>query len=413
MSGQRDRVERVEQGATEAPGGRRHAWRPEQATVAPTDARDLRRRMLLLVLAAAVLLAQVLLGAAAPAGACACGAFVDPEGERSDASVTEETAILSLRDGVQTIVLGLELDAVRTGSALILPTPAVPEVSAASAGTLREMAVATAPREEVELELFGPPPWSRDGAGAAPTGAPGETVTVHTESRVGDFDVAVIEGDAQAVRDWLDANGYALPEPVGALLEPYAEDGWVFSAVRYAADAELAGDVDPLRFDFPAEELVYPVRLSQAATAEQSLHLFVLAPEPVARTDAGTAGQEVTSPWIADPEGAGWTWTDDTLRELTGADASGPDGAGEAAERPRVVTEFEIRGTPETFTTDLTFAEDPGIEHVVPTTTRVEVVRFAGIGVGYWLVGLASALGVVTVIALLTSAGWLRARRRR
>ena len=77
-----------------------------------------------------------------------------------------------------------------------------------------------------------------------------------------------------------------------------------------------------------------------------------------------------------------------------------------------MVTEFEIRGEPESFTTDLVFAEDPDAEWVVPTETVTHTVTVAGIPVGWLLV----AAGVITVLALGVAASALvaalRMRRR-
>ncbi|WP_341856797.1 DUF2330 domain-containing protein [Brachybacterium sp. GPGPB12] len=128
-----------------------------------------RRRLLAVALTGMLVLAQLLLGAANPAGACACGVFFDPVDQRTDAGVLRESAILSLDDGVETIIMGLALDGTRTGSTLLMPTPSVPEVSAASSGTPREMQTATAPREEVEYDLWGDNPFLA-GSGA-PEGA--------------------------------------------------------------------------------------------------------------------------------------------------------------------------------------------------------------------------------------------------
>ncbi|MFD4007774.1 DUF2330 domain-containing protein [Brachybacterium paraconglomeratum] len=368
-----------------------------------------RRGLLAVALTGMLVLAQLLLGAANPAGACACGAFLDPVDQRTDAGVLRETAILSLDDGVETIIMGLALDGTRTGSTLLMPTPSVPEVSAASSGTLREMQTATAPREEVEYDLWGDNPFlAGSGApeGSAPMGGTG--VTVHEQSRVGDYDVAVLEGGADSVRTWLAENGYEVTDSVSVLLDPYAEEGWVFTAVRYAADAELGGEMEPLRIDFPSDELIYPMRFSQAATQRQSLSLFVLSDQPMQRTDGSVDGQRVQRPWIADPTLWEWDWSDPTLRELTGtAAAEAADGV-EDETRHRIVTEFDISGEPGSFTEDFTFGPDPEADHVVPTYTVTEIVTFAGFPVGWLLV----AAGVVTALALIVAAASLASARR-
>lgn len=369
------------------------------------------RRALLSLLAAAVLLGQILLGTVSPASACACGAFIDPVGQRTQSNVLGETAVLSLREGTQTMVMGLQLDASRTGSTLLMPTPSVPEVSDAESGTLREIAAATAPRKEVDYDLFGPNPFR--GAGAGDAGSPGEGgVTVHEQTRIGSYEVAVLDGGADGVRTWLAENGYEISPEVAPLVDPYAEEGWSFTAVRFAPDAVLDGDLEPLRFDFATDELVYPMRFSQAAQTEQSVRLFILSDEPVQRTDPFHAGQDSTRPWIGDPTRYGWVWSDATLRELTGEDLPAASNGGSSEGEHSVVTEFDIRGEPELFTTDLTFGADPEAESVIPTYTVTQVVTVAGIPVGYLLV----LAGIITAIAVLVAV-WalvrLRSQRRR
>lgn len=369
-----------------------------------------------MLLAGAVLLAQLLLGIASPAAACACGGFVDPADRPDGANVMKETAVLSLRDGVQTTVMGLALDAERVGSALLMPTPSVPEVSAAQSGTLREMAAATAPREVIEYDYWGENPFgagagSGDGVG---TSAPGEgqgEAIVHEQSRIGNYEVAVLGGEADGVRAWLADNGYALPEELSVLIDPYAEEGWSFTAVRYAEDAVLSGDVEPLRFDFATDELIHPMRFSQAAEESQHVHLFVLGETPVRRTDSSVSQQDVSSPWIGAPTSHDWTWSDATLRELVGADLRYDPETEEHPVRHRVVTEFEVHGDPESFTTDFTFAPDPEAEDVIPTYTTPELVTLAGVPVGYVLVLAGLVTVAAVIVAVLAMAYAARARR--
>ncbi|GAA1712568.1 DUF2330 domain-containing protein [Brachybacterium phenoliresistens] len=356
-------------------------------------------------LALLVLAAGVLAGAVAPAGACACGAMADPEDSRSDAAVTRETAVLSLREGTETIILSLELDAEAPGATLLMPTPAVPTVTEGDASTLREVAVATLPRVEHELDWWGEGRGGGDGApGAGAGGAPEAPVTVHSRERVGDFEVAVLDGSAEGVSTWLSSSGYVLPQEVLDLLPVYVEDGWTFTAVRYAQDVDMSRDVSPLRFDFASDELVYPMRLSQAARSTQEVHLFVLDPEPVRRTDASAAQQSVQRPWIADPTHVGWTWSDGTLRELS------QDGEGRPGRA--MVTEFTIRGEPASFTTDMTFAADPADPWIVPTRTETTTVRVAGIPAGWVLVAAAGTIGVLVLYGAGMTALAVRRRRR-
>ena len=372
---------------------------PMRLSVRSVSVQGVRVRRLLLV--ASILAAQLLVGALTPASACACGAFIDPADAGNDSHVLEETAVLAHRDGRETIIMGFQLGASRTGPALLVPTPTVPDVSAADADTLSEMRSATQPRQRIRYDYWGTseePPGlvgSGDDRGAA---VPDSAAVVHSRQRIGSFDVAVLGGEAAPVRTWLADNGFALSDEVSPLLEPYAEEGWTFTAVRYADDAVLEDETEPLRFDFDSEQLVYPMRFSQAASVPQELNLYVISDQPMQRTDASEDEQISERPWIADPTDEDWTWTDDTLRGLIAPDDH--DG------RHGMVTQFRIWGEPESFTTDFAFAPDPEQDTVVPTYDVTEVVYLGPFPAGWTLTGIVVLLGnlitaIVTVIVLV------------
>ena len=65
--------------------------------------------------------------------------------------------------------------------------------------------------------------------------------------------------------DWLDANGYAIRDEIAARLQEYVEKGWYFVALKLTSDAPLDGMLDPVRFTFDSDELVYPMALSKRA----------------------------------------------------------------------------------------------------------------------------------------------------
>lgn len=349
------------------------------------------------------------IGAASPAGACACGAIAVPEGSVS-AEVLEETAVLS-RDaetGIETIIMGLDLEAGVPGATLLMPTPSIPEVSEGSASTLREIIAATAPREEIELDLWGTGFGSGSGTEAGAPAPTGEAVEVHARERIGDFDVAVLGGDTDGVRTWLAQNGFVLSDALAPYLEEYAREGWTFTAVRYAPDADLSDGAEPLRFDFASDELIYPMRLSQAATRQQSVNLFVIGESTVRRADASAAAQTVERPFLYDPTLLGWIWSDDTLRELVGV--PGPDAGRYTSERPEI-TQLTIYGDPETFTTDIVLEDDPDAEWTYPTYTTVRTVEVLDIPVGWLLVAAGTAIAVL--LAALAVMALLLARSRR
>ncbi|MEI6503812.1 MAG: DUF2330 domain-containing protein, partial [Armatimonadota bacterium] len=122
---------------------------------------------------------------------------------------------------------------------------------------------------------------------APPGGGPG-AVKVLQRVLVGDFDAAVLAaGDGNALRQWLLANRYAVPEDPEGVLGAYARQGWVFVALRMQDQAaetkpQLA-DVPPagLRFPYPAGKLIFPLTISRlSAPAQSSILLCTIGDAP-------------------------------------------------------------------------------------------------------------------------------------
>ncbi len=209
--------------------------------------------------AAAVLAIGAALSLAAPpAGACACGIAID-------ASVSEESGLVIEGPGSERIVLSLDLtsDGGRR-AAVVLPVPGLPAVEAVTGGDpLAYLDRATAPAPAVGSS-----------AGGADTAAP--PIDVIGRETVGGYDVARLgAGDAGALDDWLDRNGYVLPAGAGPILGEYVDEGWRFVAIRLAPGAE--GRLKPLAVSFPTERAVYPMRLAQLGTEPVNLTLYTLA----------------------------------------------------------------------------------------------------------------------------------------
>ncbi|MEV4422264.1 DUF2330 domain-containing protein [Patulibacter sp. NPDC049589] len=235
----------------------------------------------LLVLATAVVLGT--LAVARPAGACACGIAY---GSR----VSTERAIVSLEEGREEIVLGLDLAAPGTTApgdrrpAVLLPVPSTPRVAALPAGAARvfdelELATRTVPR---------PRSGDDDGVAAAVPDAGG--VSVLSRERIGGYDVTRLRaGDAAALRRWLNAGGYDTPAAAEPMLRDYVRRDWAFVAVRLADP--VRGDrqtLSPLRVSFATDRLVYPLRLSSTSTTPVAVDLYVAGDHRVLATGFDT-----------------------------------------------------------------------------------------------------------------------------
>lgn len=232
----------------------------------------------------ALLALAVVLVAARPAGACACGIAYG-------STVSTERALLSLEDGRQEIVLGLDLaapSASRSASssrrpAVLLPVPATPTVTAldeAEARIFDDLESATRPLATRES--------GGDGDGAT-AGAP-KGVSVLSRERIGGYDVTRLRaGDAGDLRSWLNRGGYETPARAEPILEDYVDRDWAFVAIRLADPvAGEARPLTPLRVSFASERLVYPLRLSSVSERPVDVELYVAGEHRVLATNFDT-----------------------------------------------------------------------------------------------------------------------------
>ncbi len=104
------------------------------------------------------------------------------------------------------------------------------------------------------------------GGAADDGGEPG--VQVLSMQQVGSFEVTVLAGtDAQAVVDWLDANGYQQDPESVPILQQYIDENHVFAAVKLTDGAGL-GEIHPIALRFRSSEPCVPLRLTRIAAVE-------------------------------------------------------------------------------------------------------------------------------------------------
>jgi hypothetical protein len=320
---------------------------------------EVRRGIAVAALALGLTLAPV-----APAGACACGGVAPSPG--SEVAVGEERAIISWQGGIEQIDLLLGVVSTEAETGLIFPTPSPATVSLGDRADFDAIDRVTTPERIEEYDWWS---FRSPGDGASAGAAP----TVLDVVQLGPIEaVTLAASDSAGLETWLTDNDFALSPEVTALLDGYIERGWFFVALRLTGDAPLEGGLDPLRFRFETDELVYPLELSRAATSPQTVRLFVFGDhrQRVSFVGAGTPSASFTS-WAApvtDTEVAAFG-AFLTVFELYFADPSS-----------------QILG-------DLEFA-DTLSDDVTGTEYRVSVpVEFVGIPLGWIIVALALAGG--------------------
>ncbi|MFB6810516.1 DUF2330 domain-containing protein [Streptomyces sp. NPDC056387] len=304
----------------------------------------MKRRIAALLLA---LLATQLGSLISPAYACGCGAMI-PAGY-ARIGVERETSVVRFDGRTEQIVMGFVVRGDAPRAAWIMPVPGRATVELGDGDVFRQLTWLTRPEFKTRGYFWPrdrdwPFSWgTSDSAGDAAPRAGAPSVGVVGREQLGDFDVARLTAtDPDALRNWLETNGFTLPDGLAAELKPYVDRKWEYVAVRLAPrepGKTLTGTLDPLKIRFDSDRLVYPMRLSRLAKTPQSLGLYVLADhrmEPASRI--GGAEPKVTFAGEVTPEGALATLTGGKPAFLTAIDQEFP-------EPGRIDGDHELRAT--------------------------------------------------------------------
>lgn len=250
-----------------------------------------------------------------------------------DPVIPDQQALISFRDGRETLVIETAFTGRGTGFAWVVPTPAVPEIRPSPDYLLSSLSY------EAQANLISQVPdlrivalllaggllvarhvrkddrrrWRRvaataaavalffqmaaDGApvagpGVATAGPAGSALTLPTTPREELVEVrqrATIDGfetvtlaarDPDALQTWLVKNGYSVPGGLADVAAAYVRNGWVFNAIRLRRDADTrdTNRIRPLVFTFPTQTPVYPMRLTGLTTEPVDVRLFVAGP---------------------------------------------------------------------------------------------------------------------------------------
>ncbi|UFU06365.1 DUF2330 domain-containing protein [Ruania halotolerans] len=356
----------------------------------PRGARTRRRGVAMIALTVALAAAAVL--APQPAEACACGAALTSDGY--DVAVNREVAVVAWDGATEEILLQLDMMTEADDAALLIPTPAPAEVALADPAVFDALEEMTAPRTEVRYSW-----WPENGAGGsgAGDGAPGSAaVDVMSTVELGPLEVSVLSAsDADGLATWLDEHSYVMGDAVAEALLPYVAEGWYYVAVRLNPEADaLAGSIQPLHLSFDADSMLYPMRISAAAAADQFVRTYVIAEQQVQRTDPSwdsiTGDLRYAGP--LDPDDV----SDPTLTELAG------DGA--------YLTVFDqwFYNPGSEIVSDFTFGPTSGGADYHPVQYETRMREILGLPAGPVLV----AIGGIAAFGALAAASVISRRRR-
>ncbi|MDM8549864.1 DUF2330 domain-containing protein [Desulfobacterales bacterium HSG2] len=201
------------------------------------------------------------------------GCFVWDRG--ADLNEPSQKAVIWWDGTREVLLLQVRYEGPAEDFAWIVPLPSKPEISAVDADK--------SPFAEISL-------YTQKRIGWAYRSIERGGVTVLERRIAGVYDIAVLSSaDAGALGGWLNRNGFAFPASRTDVLEHYTRKGWVYAAMRIDRKSlgkdeisELrTGELQPVRFSFPADEAVYPLRISSVNAGETEIQLYVLADAPV------------------------------------------------------------------------------------------------------------------------------------
>lgn len=107
--------------------------------------------------------------------------------------------------------------------------------------------------------------------------APEDEVTVVHEGRVGPYETVTLSAEnPNALAEWLEDNGYVLPDEVKPIIDAYVEEKFDFIALKLAPDQNVRA-MTPVRVVTPGSGYTLPLRMVAAGVGESvDLVLYVI-----------------------------------------------------------------------------------------------------------------------------------------
>jgi hypothetical protein len=226
-------------------------------------------------------LATVLLTSLLATPAFACGGFFcnlqDPINQAA------ERVLYIAQGGKITVHIQIAYQGPPAGFSWVLPLQKKPEVGIGSDSVFTALEQRTSPQFVLEMQgdekcQFNQCPLAMASAGGVDSNAESSKgVTVLEQKAVGPYLSTVLAGDTgQAVRDWLDGNGYGQPKETAAILDVYAKKKFVFLALKLLADKDVK-DLAPVVVSMDEPNPCLPIRLTKiAAEPDMPIVLWML-----------------------------------------------------------------------------------------------------------------------------------------
>ena len=189
-----------------------------------------------------------------------------------------QKAIIEYENGRQELILQVKYEGDADRFAWIIPVPSYPDVDATNAGQFEQLAHLTAVLVPVGGSWFG-----------CSFGADGDVeplVDVWEEDFAGIYEYAVLSAkDPQALLEWLNTNGYLLPQDGPEIVNHYIEKEWYFVAIKIntgeEAEGLAEGTIQPLKLSFVTSEPIYPLKITSLSSDTCEILLYIIANKKV------------------------------------------------------------------------------------------------------------------------------------
>jgi hypothetical protein len=160
--------------------------------------------------------------------------------------------------------------------AFLVPTPTRPELDESGNAAFPYLQRLTEPeRQRIQRPVGGGCACAEAAAPKAANRAAG-AVQIVDEKRVAGFNAVVLAADsADALVDWLNANGYEFSPEAEVWAKPYVDAGWMITALKVAKDDEQTDDkkvaAAALRMTFQTDRPLFPYREPDPGASAQAL----------------------------------------------------------------------------------------------------------------------------------------------
>lgn len=242
------------------------------------------------------------------------GCYIPERAVRKIPEIVAQRAVLSWKDGVETLVISSALDSEAQTLGWIIPVPAIPTtMEKATPGALKTLDFCIQPKITHDLsqeiratiwvvllfnlfvstQLFRQKwvhgllvllfvlllllPMLLSMAGVAPATL-ASTLHVETTATVGSYAISVLRPSRlDGLDGWLAENSFStLPEAAGPIIAGYISQGWVFAAIKLTRSETGTNAPHPIKLVFASKEPVYPMKLTAVARGKPGFELFVI-----------------------------------------------------------------------------------------------------------------------------------------